>query len=84
MITYFVSPLCVEVVPTEQETLIPGESFRFCLPVHHGLPLRVQGLNNVDSEGRVLGLSVEGKLVLGFAVRNLVNLEPLHSGGQKS
>ncbi len=61
-----------------------GDAFVLGLSLHHGLPLAVQRLDDANSEGRVLGLAVECELVLGFAVGDLVDFEPLDGGRQES
>jgi hypothetical protein len=62
----------------------PVDALVFRLPLHHGLPLAMQRLHNVDREGRVLGLAIKGKLVLWFTVGDLVDLEPFDGSRQQS
>lgn len=62
----------------------PVDTVVLGLSLHHGLPLPVQRLDDVDGKGGVLGLAVEGELIFGLAVRNFVDFEPLNGCCQKT
>ena len=54
------------------------------LALNEGLPGVVGALDDLEGVGLVLGLAVEGELVLGLAVGNLVDAEPLLGGLEES